>query len=458
MERRTLSALVCLLGGLLGCSDPVEPSGQSILLSFAEPPPSAAAPGTSFPEIKLQATTSDGSPARGVRLLVTGDGEFSAGELTTDGSGNAVLAWTLPRWTDPLDPLPVVPPFGIPGEFNLRVATPDGGAVLAIKTTARVFRAQQIDASAGYGCGINNEGLWCWGSPGARLVGVNTGVPATRVVLPPQVVAAEVRLNDQRICVRDAATGTPWCLQTLVGPSAFLPVPDAPPLLDLVDMGDRFCGRAVTNRHPWCWRMADGAMEPATEISAMEFVALVGDQAFPGATSEGHACGLTAAGAVWCWGANGAGQLGDGGTTPSAVPRHVVLPEPLVALRAAGGAVCGETASGADWCWGDASGGGSNPVTLPRRIDAMGSEPQVVIPGWVSLYTLGAAGLEEWLDGEQLPPFRGLASLVEVASVVDGGQACALGADGEVYCSWIMLGGGSDTRVTSADLRPVHWP
>jgi alpha-tubulin suppressor-like RCC1 family protein len=55
-------------------------------------------------------------------------------------------------------------------------------------------------------------------------------------------------------------------------------------------------------------------------------VAVAGGIAFTALTGGGsHTCGLTATGALYCWGRNLAGQLGDNSTTDRPVPTRVVL-------------------------------------------------------------------------------------------------------------------------------------
>lgn len=130
-----------------------------------------------------------------------------------------------------------------------------------------------------------------------------------------------------------------------------------------------------------------------------------------------HACALTAAGEVWCWGAAYDGQRGDGAPIPdpeargpeAGSPGPVRVPglgEPAVSLDAGMGHTCAVLASGRVACWGD---------NLKEQLGSPGpsrSTAQVV------------AGVEE---------------AAEVAAGID--LTCARRKDGEVRC-WGALGSG----------------
>jgi len=94
-----------------------------------------------------------------------------------------------------------------------------------------------------------------------------------------------------------------------------------------------------------------------------------------------HACGLDVTGAAYCWGSDASGGLGKDGpvggdcstlSSPAGCPTPIKvvgvgLP-PLVSIAVADGSTCGLTAAGAAWCWGSgqgAYGSSAAPVLLP---------------------------------------------------------------------------------------------
>jgi alpha-tubulin suppressor-like RCC1 family protein len=76
------------------------------------------------------------------------------------------------------------------------------------------------------------------------------------------------------------------------------------------------------------------------------------------AAGRGHTCALDGAGGVVCWGSNSSGQLGNAGPPLShSWPTRAAVPVVLVSLAAGGEHTCGLTAAGAAYCWGSNSNG-----------------------------------------------------------------------------------------------------
>lgn len=144
------------------------------------------------------------------------------------------------------------------------------------------------------------------------------------------------------------------------------------------------------------------------------------------AAGEGHACALVE-GAVWCWGWNLVGQLGNGTTTDSRVPVLVegILSGKTVTKLTVGNRHACVLADGAPYCWGAGGSGrlGNNSV-------ANSSLPVPVV-------TSGA------LAGK---------TITDIAS--GDGQSCVV-ASGAAYCWGFGSRGALGTGSTSSSSVPI---
>jgi alpha-tubulin suppressor-like RCC1 family protein len=127
-----------------------------------------------------------------------------------------------------------------------------------------------------------------------------------------------------------------------------------------------------------CWGYnLHGQLGDGTTTNSLVPVDVVGLSAGAIDVSIGlnHACAVTAAGGVKCWGWNFYGQLGNGSTADSFVPVDVVgLSEGIVAVSAGSAHTCAITATGAVKCWGSNTFG-----ELGAGADASSSVPVDVV-------------------------------------------------------------------------------
>jgi alpha-tubulin suppressor-like RCC1 family protein len=104
------------------------------------------------------------------------------------------------------------------------------------------------------------------------------------------------------------------------------------------------------------------------------------------ALGESHSCAIVG-GAIWCWGANGSGQLGTGDLVSRPSPVASLATTGVTSLSAAGDDTCAVAAGGAR-CWGldldgqTGSGDTSNPrppKSTPVAVPLSGSALQVAV-------------------------------------------------------------------------------
>jgi Domain of unknown function DUF11/Regulator of chromosome condensation (RCC1) repeat len=262
----------------------------------------------------------------------------------------------------------------------------------------------------------------------------------------------------------------------------------------LLDAGDSHSCAVLASEAVTCWgrdqagQLGDGGMLPGADTSAPAPVSLPGGQgAVAISAGASHTCAISASGAVFCWGSDSAGQLGDGGAIPgpdtSAPPATPVsLPggQRAIAISVGREHTCAVLASGAVSCWGrDVEGqlgdGGPNtalaappavPVALPGgqtavAISAGGDHTCALLAsgavscwGWDNAGQLGDGGTIPGADAPAPPATPVALPGGQSAVAISAGRfhSCALLASGAVSC-W-----GRDDFGQLGDGGPVVGP
>jgi alpha-tubulin suppressor-like RCC1 family protein len=196
-----------------------------------------------------------------------------------------------------------------------------------------------------------------------------------------------------------------------------------PPVFAMISAGYfHSCGVTTTNvAYCWGWndngRLGDGG----TSESHSPVAVTSGGVSFAGISAgRDHTCAVsTPGGSAFCWGQNGNGRLGDGGSDTRVVPQAVSGGRSYGAVNAGYLHTCGVTSSGDGYCWGDNSEG------------EIGNNTQVM-----SRVPVAVTGGRTW------------------ATITPGRYfSCGLTTTGEAYCwgtnSDGELGDGTKTRRTS---------
>lgn len=206
-----------------------------------------------------------------------------------------------------------------------------------------------------------------------------------------------------------------------------------------------------------CWGSVDGDIDPGSNVP----------RAVPGlrdiaavSVSKRHACALSRAGAVLCWGLGASGELGDGSRNPSRTPVPVKGLPPMTDIDAGFNGTCAVGRDGRMWCWGENTSGQLGDGTSRSRL-----VPRVTA-SIVRLRTLGDSkgsvtrcALDRdggvWCWGnhpEGSKPLR-KPGLVGITALTN---TCAIASDGALRCwGWNESGQVGDGRAEAADRAPA---
>ncbi len=326
-----------------------------------------------------------------------------------------------------------------------------------------------VSAGGIHTCGATRAGAvfcWGWNSRGQLGDGTSGNERSRPVRVTGDVSFTAVSAGDRYTCGLTAA-GAAYCWGLNVGQlgdgtttdrSSPVPVSGGLSFTSLSTGFRHTCGVTAAGA-AYCWgaNRNAGQLGDGTSTDRLAPVAVAGGLTFT-AVSAGdfHTCGITAAGAAYCWGGNGDGQLGDGTTTSRSTPVRVVGDVSFAAVSAGGFHTCGVTATGGAYCWGANSEGqlGDGSTTNRSRpvLVAGGGNYTIVSAGFIHTCGVTAGGAAYcWGSNEQgqigdgtttrrPTPVR-LAGDVSFAAVQAGGSGQALGyhtcgltVAGAAYC------------------------
>ena len=146
------------------------------------------------------------------------------------------------------------------------------------------YPTSTLSLGGSHSCALDATGVLCWGSNGSGQLGSAVQSPA---VYPSRVALAAVTAL--------ADGGAHTCALTTTG--------------------DAWCWGSNSNGQLGRGTSGGSSSTPALVSGGLKFVAL--------SAGGAHTCGVTPDGSIYCWGANAAGQLGDGTQTDRAAPTRV---------------------------------------------------------------------------------------------------------------------------------------
>jgi alpha-tubulin suppressor-like RCC1 family protein len=211
---------------------------------------------------------------------------------------------------------------------------------------------------------------------------------------------------------------------------------------------DHACARTVDGKVA-CWganragQLGDGtsqARNVATEVPGLAGVEEV-------AAGDVHSCARLGDGSLRCWGNNENGQLGDGTTTARPKPAVVIDIAGATTLAVGGSQSCAIKGNGLAYCWGEARE--STSMKSPLPVFGLNEVKEVAVGGLHACARVPDGGVRCWgannvrqlgvprvVDKGMPVAVPELANAVQLSLGRD--HSCARSADGEMLC-W---GGG----------------
>jgi alpha-tubulin suppressor-like RCC1 family protein len=331
-------------------------------------------------------------------------------------------------------------------------------------------------------CAIESGGaLWCWGeNEDDADVGDASGLDRQLPVHVGTATWSSVELGEAACAIDPSGNLSCWGANDVDetgNPTGYnVPAPEAVLAgthFASVSTSKHTCGIAADTLYCWgangfgeCGAMPPPAVLPASSIPLSGMWALV-------STGDSHTCAVQKGGAVvQCWGLNNVGELGDGTRTDHIAPANVLLPSGLVIDKITSGSAhtCVHTSTNAVYCWGF---NGFGQLGDQTRNDQ--STPFLIADSWLDIaagerstcgiqpdHTLWCWGANEHGQiGDTTFIDRDVPTIISTDTdwvAVTAGQqhACARKQDGTLWCwGYNYHGEIGDGTAWRRDLQPI---
>ncbi|GIF41571.1 hypothetical protein Axi01nite_58820 [Actinoplanes xinjiangensis] len=335
-------------------------------------------------------------------------------------------------------------------------------------------------------CATRTDGsLWCWGSHTYGQLGL--GDAGTSTPRPARVgtatIWASVSTSSQASCAIRTDRSL-WCwgsnanhmLGDGTGTDRWSPTRIGTQTWAAVDLGASHTCGIRTDRTLWCWgfglrgELGIGPNQRSRTVpvqvgTAATWTAL--------ATTQDHTCAVDTGHALWCWGGNEAGRLGDGTVVDRDVPVRAGAGTSWASVAAGMNHTCAVTTDGRTRCWGENDNGelgdgttvsSSGPVTVNADLTT-----RTVVAGLRYSCALTTAG-RLWCWGDNLGgllgdgtfvPSTSMPSAVRVGDGTDWADVavgerhtCAVRTSGSLWC-W---GGNAHGQLGDGRMVPRATP
>ena len=335
-----------------------------------------------------------------------------------------------------------------------------GSATIGVVT----IKQQSISVSGSHVCAISVDGdMYCWGANYAGQIGnrEERNYPLPTLVQGGLKFLAVATAGDNTYALTKDGRFYCWGFASLCDPNAptrvisqrgwpviFAPWPvPTTRAIEVLSSSQGTCAVATMNvAH--CWGSNTygqrGTGAPSSDYSSAPDERVTGDYAFAqiaGGYSH-HACGLTTAGAAYCWGDGALGALGDGSGTGSAAPRRVAGNHVFKSIGAGDQFTCGLATSGELYCWGWNPFGATGPCLGQEK--PCSATPVAVSAGRtfesmsVGVYTFCGVTAAGEISCSGFPfrsPVVDQPGGVRFRTVSVGhANACAITDTGDIYC------------------------